>query len=124
MTNNDFFNYLDILTREDNASFVFEDDPSKYEEFMLKYNEFKSANESKTVLITEKGIEIIEFMKQNEEAHKNIFTAKFISDSLGKSNSRQVSGVMTKLCNDGYCSKTKGNPTCYHLENKGREFIA
>lgn len=73
--------------------------------------------------ITEKGIEILKFVKDNCEDYKNIFSAKSVGEGLGKS-SKVVSGAMRKLTTDGFLAKIEGsaNPVTYKITEKGMNY--
>lgn len=86
------------------------------------YSYFESLKQEKeSSPITEKGVNILNFMKKNEETHNNVFSAKTIGEGLFVS-SRAVSGTMRKLVTDGYVEKIGQNPVSYSLTDKGRSF--
>lgn len=85
------------------------------EEAMVYFNEIKAsvekANEAK---ITEKGMKVLEFMKENREQYNNLFSAKAIGEGLFTSG-RSVSGTLTKLKNDGWVKSSGSEPVTYSL---------
>lgn len=76
---------------------------------------------SSSAPITEKGKEIITFMRESEEKFDNKFLARQVAEGLFTS-SRSVSGSMRKLVNDEFVSKSKDSPIIYSLTEKGRTF--
>ena len=114
-----FIAFIDeeIFSREDiyceNYS---EQDWETIKNFWLDFKQGGNANP-----LTENGIKILTYMKENYENCNNAFKAKDIGEGLFIS-SRSVGGAMRKLVNDGFVTKTTGNPTIYSLTDKGKDF--
>jgi hypothetical protein len=68
--------------------------------------------------ITESGLKILSWCKENCKKYNNLFTAKVIAEGLFMTP-RSVSGSMRKLISDEYFSKTGTNPVSYSLNEKG-----
>jgi len=68
---------------------------------------------------TEKGIKILECMKENNEKYLNIFNSKTLGELLFMTP-RSVSGSMKKLISDGYVEKVGTNPVSYGLTDEGK----
>lgn len=90
------------------------------EEAYTFFESLKKENSS-TSPITEKGINILKFMQENNTVYNNVFSAKTIGEGLFVS-SRAISGTMRKLVTDGYVEKIGQNPVCYSLTEKGHSF--
>ena len=76
-------------------------------------------NKSSIEGITENGMKILSFMKENEKQYNNFFSAMTIAEGLFVP-SRAVSGAMRKLVTDGYVEKTGKNPVSYSLTETAR----
>ena len=112
MTNKDVF-IQDIENAISNGYLLLKEESQKYFEDLKKNNYSKE--------MTENGLKIILFMKENYDNYNNIFKAKDIAEGLFMSP-RSVSGSMRKLLTDGYCEKTGKDPVCYLLTDKGKIF--
>lgn len=84
------------------------------------FEEMKSRKGGNGKAITENGAKIISFMKDSEEKHKNLFSAKVVGEGLFISG-RAVAGSMRKLVSDGYVEKIGKDPTMYALTQSGRD---
>lgn len=84
------------------------------------FEEMKSSKGGNGKAITENGAKIISFMRDNEEKHKNLFSAKVVGEGLFISG-RAVAGSMRKLVSDGYVEKIGKDPTMYALTQSGRD---
>lgn len=73
------------------------------------------------VAITENGMKILDFMKENHQKYNNVFKAKEIAEGLFTSG-RSVSGSMRKLVSDGYVEKIGKDPVAYAITEKGKSF--
>lgn len=89
------------------------------EEKVMNY--LNSLKTTKSVEITEKGAEILQYMQNTHETCNNTFTAKYIGEGIDKS-SRIVSGSLKKLVNDGFVNKLGGSPVSYAISAKGIEY--
>lgn len=73
-------------------------------EYFEKFKEAKPKKEAP--LITEKGVEIICYMRAEKDHYDNAFTAKTIGEGLNVSG-RSISGSMRKLVTNGFVTKEK-----------------
>lgn len=86
----------------------------------MEYFEFLK-NDTKAQEITEKGINILKYMQNNNEQNKNLFSAKTIGEGIVISP-KSVSSSMRKLVDNGYVSKTKNDVVMYSLTEKGNNY--
>ena len=112
MTNKDIF-IQDIENAISNGYLLLKEESQKYFEDLKKNNSSKE--------MTENGLKIILFMKENYDNYNNIFKAKDIAEGLFMSP-RSVSGSMRKLLTDSYCEKTGKDTVCFLLTEKGKTF--
>ena len=87
----------------------------------LAYFESLKKDKGHSKVITENGIKILQFMKENCDARNNIFKAAEIGEGLFMSG-RSVSGSMRKLVSDGYVVKEGKDPVCYSITESGKSF--
>ena len=95
-------------------------DKDEWADALDYWNALQVTSDAEKPAITEKGIAILNFAKQNKELYNNLFKAKDIGDGLTLS-SRAVSGSLRKLVTDGYFEKIGENPIMYSLTTKGSE---
>lgn len=92
---------------------------------LLEYLEnFEKTPEKKKVLITENGLKILEWMRENEESFHNDFTAAAIGKGMFTSG-RAISGSLRKMVTEGFLEKTivdKNKTTHYSLTSFGKEY--
>lgn len=69
-------------------------------------------------LLTETGLEILEYM---QSANISNAKAKDLADGMG-SASRKISGALRKLVTDGFVDKMGQNPVIYNLTDYGKSF--
>jgi len=94
-----------------------EDVEQEVREYFEKFKESKPKKEAP--LITEKGAEIICFMRAEKDNYNNAFTAKVIGEGLDVSG-RSVSGSMRKLVTNGFVTKEKdGEAYVYSITPEG-----
>ena len=110
MTNKDVF-IQDIENAISNGYLLLKEESQKYFEDLKKNNSSKE--------MTENGLKIILFMKENYDNYNNIFKAKDIAEGLFMSLS-SVSGSMRKLITDGYVEKMGAEPIVYSLTDLGK----
>jgi DNA-binding MarR family transcriptional regulator len=94
-------------------------DLSEYKEEMEYFNSLKETKEEK--IITEKGLKILNFMKEHKSEYNNIFKANDIGAGLQVSG-RSVSGSIPKLIASNFVEKVGSNPVCYSLTELGETF--
>ena len=87
----------------------------------MAYFESLKTDKGRSKAITENGIKILQFMKENCDARNNIFKAAEIGEGLFMSG-RSVSGSMRKLVSDGYVVKEGKDPVCYSITESGKSF--
>ena len=87
----------------------------------MAYFESLKKDKGHSKAITENGIKILQFMKDNCDARNNIFKAAEIGEGLFMSG-RSVSGSMRKLVSDGYVVKEGKDPVCYSITESGKSF--
>ena len=86
-------------------------------EYFEKFKEAKPKKEAP--LITEKGAEIICYMRAEKDNFDNAFTAKVIGEGLDVSG-RSISGSMRKLVANGFVTKEKnGEAYVYSITPEG-----
>lgn len=83
------------------------------------FEDYKKGRSGGAKEITDKGITVIEAMKNID----GWATAKAIGEVMEVSG-RSVSGTMKKLVTDGFVEKQAGNPAVYKLTEKGANFEA
>lgn len=108
----EFLNFFDELTKD-----ISQDDiPLGVKEF---YNFLKKQEQevNKKPILTELGLQILEYMQQN---NKNL-KSKDIAEGILVS-SRKISGAMRKLVTDGFVDKFGKDPVIYNLTEKGQKF--
>lgn len=97
------------------AKYTFEENiPQEALDFFEDYKKGKSSNRKE---ITEKGVIILEALKESGDW----ITAKALGEQIDMSG-RSVSGSMRKLVEDGFVEKRAGNPASYKVTDKGIEF--
>lgn len=82
------------------------------------FNDYKKGKSSNKKIITEKGIIIINAMRELDE---DWITAKSLSEHIDMTP-KSISGSMKKLVTDGFVEKLAGNPASYKLTEKGFNF--
>lgn len=80
------------------------------------FRNFVNIKENK--LFTEKGIQILTYMQENNEKCGGQFKAKELGEGLFIAP-RAISGSMRKLVNDGYVNKIGKDPVIYELTELG-----
>lgn len=85
----------------------------------MAYFESLKKDKGHSKAITENGIKIIQFMKDNWEIRNNIFKAAEIGEGTFMSG-RSVSGSMRKLISDGYVIKEGKDPVMYSITEAGK----
>lgn len=84
------------------------------------FEEFKKSNNN--IDITEKGKNILSFLKRNYRFKKDKMQAKDIAEGLFIS-AKSVSGSMTKLITEGYVEKNRIDGVLYYsITEKGLNF--
>lgn len=84
---------------------------------------FKSLSKTKeSKMFTEKGIQILTYMKENSEKCGGQFKAKELGEGLFIAP-RAISGSMRKLITDGYVNKIGKDPVIYELTVLGESVI-
>lgn len=110
----EFLNFLDALMK---AS------PEVVNELMTdqikSYINSLSEEPTEKPALTDNGKVILKYLQESDKA---TFKAKDIAEGLMIS-SRQASGSMRKLVNDGFCEKLGKDPVIYALTEKGKSFI-
>jgi DNA-binding MarR family transcriptional regulator len=94
-------------------------DLSEYQEEMEFFNSLKETKEKAP--ITEKGLKILNYMKEHKEEYNNIFKAADIGAGLEISG-KSVSGSIRKLVESNFVKKVGSNPSCYSLTEVGEAF--
>lgn len=110
---NIFIETVDALFKSSNTDIYI---PMEAIEFFEDYKKGHGGNAKE---ITDKGIAVIEAMKNID----GWATAKAIGEVMEVSG-RSVSGTMKKLVTDGFVEKQAGNPAAYKLTEKGMTFEA
>lgn len=82
------------------------------------FNLLKAIPDKEKPLFTEKGLLILQYMKDNKDNYSNMFKAKDIAEGLNII-SKSVAGSCKKLVADGYLDKMEGKPVIYLLTEKG-----
>lgn len=109
-----FLKYFDYLVQNCKEPVIMPDEVKEvYESISLQ-----STIQNNKPLFTETGLQILEYLQQ---ANTKNLKAKDIAEGMIAS-SRQVSGAIRKLVNDGYVSKIGQNPVIYSLTEKGINF--
>lgn len=85
----------------------------------MAYFESLKKDKGHSKAITENGIKIIQFMKDNWEIRNNVFKAAEIGEGTFMSG-RSVSGSMRKLISDGYVVKEGKDPVMYSITEAGK----
>lgn len=88
------------------------------------FEEFKKSNgnNQNNIAITEKGKNILSFLKRNYRFKKDKMQAKDIAEGLFIS-AKSVSGSMTKLITEGYVEKNRIDGVLYYsITEKGLNF--
>jgi predicted transcriptional regulator len=96
----------------ENTTFAFSDQAMNF------FNDLKITKEKEKPPITEKGVAILQAMRDNKDKYNNVFKAKDVAEIMFCS-SRSVSGSMRKLVTDGFVDKAGTDPTVYSLTEKG-----
>lgn len=91
------------------------------EKAMAYFEELKSGKGSGSKEITENGLKVLSFMKENYQKYNNVFKATDIAEGLFTSG-RSVSGSMRKLVADGYVEKLSKDPVTYAILEKGLNY--
>ena len=81
------------------------------------FEDYKKAKTSNKKVMTDKGLAILNQMKEVDEW----ITAKSLGELMDLSG-RSVSGTMRKLVEDGYVNKMEGSPASYKISEKGMNF--
>lgn len=100
-----------LFAKNDSDVFI----PQEAIDFFEDYKKGKSSNKK---IITDKGINIINVMR---ELDNDWITAKSLSEHMDMT-SKSISGSMKKLVIDGFVEKLAGNPASYKLTKKGYNF--
>ena len=82
------------------------------------FEELKAEKIKPKAIITENGIKILTFMRDNKDKYNNVFKARDIAEGLFTS-SRSVSGSMRKLITGGFVEKVGQDPVVYAITDKG-----
>lgn len=99
----------------ENTTFAFSDQAMNF------FNDLKITKEKEKPPITEKGVAILQAMRDNKDKYNNVFKAKDVAEIMFCS-SRSVSGSMRKLVTDGFVDKAGTDPTVYSLTDKGIDY--
>lgn len=109
-----FLKYFDYLVQNCKEPVIIPDEVKEvYESISLQ-----SSIQNNKPLFTETGLQILEYL---QKANTKNLKAKDIAEGMVTS-SRQISGAIRKLVNDGYVSKIGQNPVIYSLTEKGINF--
>lgn len=109
-----FLEYFDYLVQNCKEPVIIPDEVKEvYESISLQ-----SSIQNNKPLFTETGLQILEYL---QKANTKNLKAKDIAEGMVTS-SRQISGAIRKLVNDGYVSKIGQNPVIYSLTEKGINF--
>ena len=81
------------------------------------FNDYKKGKTSNRKEITEKGIIILNGLKEVNDW----ISAKALGDRIEMSG-KSVSGSMRKLVEDGFAEKRAGSPAAYRITEKGMNF--
>lgn len=109
-----FLKYFDYLVQNCKEPVIIPDEVKEvYESISLQ-----SSIQNNKPLFTETGLQILEYL---QKANTKNLKAKDIAEGMVAS-SRQISGAIRKLVNDGYVNKIGQNPVIYSLTEKGINF--
>lgn len=119
MTKKDKF--IKIVEEEifNRADIYAENYPDIFEDAQIFFNVLKNgADKEEKSKFTDTGKIVLAYIKENKDAHNNLFTAKDIANEISLT-SRSVSGAARKLVNDGYLEKLGESPVVYALTELG-----
>lgn len=109
-----FLKYFDYLVQNCKEPVIIPDEVKEVCESIS----LQSSIQNNKPLFTETGLQILEYL---QKANTKNLKAKDIAEGMVTS-SRQISGAIRKLVNDGYVSKIGQNPVIYSLTEKGINF--
>ena len=96
-------------------------DEEKRKAIISYFEALKMTNDGATEkpILTDNGKLILKYIQESDKNGNNMLKAKDIAEAIAVS-SRQVSGAMRKLVNDGYVEKVGKDPIMYSITEKGK----